>query len=325
MLIGVTGASGFIGQNLVPELIKNGHKVRILVRSKNQKILWPEVEAYYGDFSNPSSLVDFVKDLEAVVHCAGAIKALRKEDFITGNYNATKNLVDAINTAKPNNFKRFIFLSSQSAQGPSKELMPRKVEQTPEPISWYGKSKLMAENYIINSLQYPYTILRLSTVYGPHDRETLRFFQYVKWGVFPMPNGEKYLSIIYVKDVVKLILMLLEKEDVGINRIYFVANPEYTTLSSIIENIKSLSGKRRVLKIPIPEWIFRPALKLSETIAKITKSPTIANSDKANELAEKYWIGDPTPLYEETGFKPNYSIIEGLYETLMWYKENRWL
>jgi len=325
MQIGVTGTSGFIGRNLVPELIKNGHTVRVLMRSKNQEILWPEAEPFYGDFKNPESLVDFVKDLDVIIHCAGVIKALKKEDFILGNYTTTKNLIDAINTAKPGNLRRFIFLSSQSAQGPSNELIPKKVEHTPEPVSWYGKSKLMAENYIINYLQYPYTILRLSTVYGPYDRETLRFFQYVKCGIFPMPNGEKYLSIIYVKDVVKLILMLIGNENSGINRVYFVSNPEYTTLTQIVEHIKSLYGKKRVLKITIPEWIFRPILKLSETFARITNNPTIANSDKANELAQKYWIGDPTPLYTETGFKPDYTLMEGLYETLVWYKENGWI
>ncbi|MDI6850679.1 MAG: NAD(P)-dependent oxidoreductase [bacterium] len=325
MLIGVTGASGFIGRNLVPELLKNGHTIKLLMRSKNQKILWPEAELYYGDFKNPESLIDFVKDLDTIIHCAGVIKALKKEDFISGNYTTTKNLIDAINTAKPESLKRFIFLSSQSAQGPSKELTPKKVEHTPEPVSWYGKSKLMAENYIINYLQYPYTILRLSSVYGPYDKETLRFFQYVKWGIFPMPNGEKYLSIIYVKDVVKLIKMLIGSENTGINRVYFVSNPEYTTLTQIVEHIKSLYGKKRVHKITIPEWIFRPILKLSETFARITNTPTIANSDKANELAQKYWIGDPTPLYMETGFKPDYTLIEGLYETLLWYKENGWI
>ncbi|HOK23540.1 MAG TPA: NAD-dependent epimerase/dehydratase family protein [Candidatus Hydrothermia bacterium] len=325
MNIAVTGSTGFIGQNLVPELLRKGHKVRVLVRDSSKKIPWEEVEKVQGSFHSPESMKEFVDGIEAIVHCAGAIRAIKMDDFIRGNYTSTKNLVDAINQFKPPVFKKFIYLSSQSAQGPSKELTPRRVEQPPEPVSWYGKSKLMAENYIVNHLEYPYIILRLATVYGPGDRETLRFFKYVKNGIFPMPNGDKYLNMVYVKDVVKFIIAFLEMENLIRNKIYFVSDPEYHSLSEVIESIKSLLGKRTVIKISIPEAIFKPALKLSELAAKISGKPTIANSDKARELSEKYWTGDPTRTFRETGLRTDYNLMEGLFETLQWYKANRWL
>lgn len=324
MKVGVTGASGFIGQNLIPELTKNGYQVKILLRNASKKVPFENVERVEGDFSNSEKIEEFVKDLDYLIHCAGVIKAFSPEDFIKGNYNSTKSIVDALNKVKPANFKKFIFLSSQSAQGPSKELIPRRVDQPPEPVSWYGKSKLMAENYIINHLESPYIILRLASVYGPGDKETLRFFKLAKTGILPMPNGEKYINIIYVKDVVNLILKLLEKGEIA-NKIYFVANPEYITLTNLIEGIQSFYGKKSLLKISIPEFVFRPLLKLNEIFGKLLRKPTIANSDKANELSQKYWIGDPSPLYEETGFKPQYSLLEGLYESLEWYKQNKWL
>lgn len=325
MHIGITGSTGFIGQNLVPELLKRGHKVKVLVRDPHRKILWDDVEKVEGNFQTPDALQQFLMDVEAVVHCAGAIRALRMEDYVKGNYTTTKILVDAINQFKPKDLKKFVFLSSQSAQGPSVGLAPRRFDEPPSPVTWYGKSKLMAENYIVNYLEYPYIILRLALVYGPGDRETFRFFQYVKKGIFPMPNGEKYLSVVYVKDVVRLIMFILEMENHIRSRIYFVAHPQYHSLSEIVDGIKSLFGKKKVAKLSIPEAIFRPALKVNEIIASIACKATIANSDKANELAEKYWIGDPAPLIAETGFKPEYSLMEGLFETLEWYKKEGWL
>ncbi|MGB9824697.1 MAG: NAD-dependent epimerase/dehydratase family protein [Candidatus Hydrothermia bacterium] len=325
MNIGITGSTGFIGKNLIPELLKENHRIRVLVRDPQKSIPWRDVEKFHGDFHDIPSLKGFIEDLDIIVHCAGVIKALKPEDFVRGNYESTKNLIDAINEIRPQNLRKFIFLSSQSAQGPSNGLTPKKVEHEPHPVSWYGKSKLMAENYIINNLQFPYYILRLASVYGPYDTETLRFFKYVKTGLFPLPGGEKYLHMIYVKDVVKLIAFLISQNLSIYNKIYFVAYPEPVTLSQIIDAIKTLLGKNYVIKIPIPSGFVKTALKLNEIIARIRGKVTIANSDKAQELIQKYWIGDPRPLIEETGFKPQYSLIEGIYETFEWYKNQGWI
>ncbi|MEO0272758.1 MAG: NAD(P)-dependent oxidoreductase [candidate division WOR-3 bacterium] len=325
MYIGITGSTGFIGKNLVPALIHSGFRLKLLIRDPGKEIPWKQIEKVYGDFNDMESLRNFVKDLDAIIHCAGAIRARHIEDFIKGNYQSTKNLIDAINLESPLNLKIFLFLSSQSAQGPSNGLTPRKIEHIPSPVSWYGKSKLMAENYIINNLQCPYYILRLASVYGPHDTETLRFFKYVKNGFFPMPNGEKYLHMIYVEDVINLIVYILSTNLALKNRIYFVSFPEIVSLSQIIDGIKTLMGKDNVIKVPIPAGITKLALKINEAVFRLIGKSTIANSDKANELVQKYWIGDPVPLFEETGFKPKYSLMEGLYKTLEWYRKEGWL
>lgn len=325
MYIGITGSTGFIGKNLVPVLINSGFRLKILVRDPNKEIPWKQTEKVAGDFNNIDTLKNFVKDLDAIIHCAGAIRACQVEDFIKGNFQSTKNLIDAINSENPPNLKVFLYLSSQSAQGPSNGLTPRKIEHVPSPVSWYGKSKLMAENYIVNNLQYPYYILRLASVYGPYDTETLRFFRFVKNGLFPMPNGEKYLHMIYVSDVVNLIVHMLTADLAVKNRIYFVSFPEIVSLSQIIDGIRILMGKKTVIKVPIPAEITKLTLKINESIFRLLGKSTIANSDKANELIQKYWIGDPTPLFEETGFKPKFSLMEGLYETLEWYRKEGWI
>lgn len=325
MLIGLTGSSGFIGKNLLTELLNKGYRVRVFLRNPKNTPTTENLEVIVGDFNDKESLKTFVSGVDAIVHCAGAIRAIKSEDYINGNYIPTKNLVDAIQELRPDTLKKFIFLSSQSAQGPSWELAPRRLDAPPEPVSWYGKSKLMAENYIVNHLEYPYFILRLASVYGPGDRETLRFFKYVKKGIFPLPAGDKYLNMVYVKDVVSLILHLLEAKLPVKNKIYFVGHPEYTSLTQIAKDIKTLLGKKTLFFIPVPKEIVKIALSINEFLANLLHKPTIATREKANELVEKYWIGDPQPLLNDTSFTFRYNLMEGLYETLEWYRSQGWL
>jgi len=326
MNIGITGASGFIGYHLLNKLIELGYNVKIFRRKSSRPLKIEDTEKIkfvYGDYLNPESLRDFVAELDYLIHCGGVIKALHKEDFIQGNFISTRNLVDAVNRYNKS-LKRFIFLSSQSAQGPSKgKDNLRREDDPPEPVSWYGKSKLMAENYIINHIEVPYTIFRPSSVYGEGDKETARFFKYAKVGVFPFPAGEKHINLIYVKDLVNIIIKSLEFE-VAQNQIYFVSDGINYSLSEIAEFLKTLLKKKYFITLKIPLMLMIPVFSVSEFFSKLIKKPSMLNMDKLRELKEKYWLGSTEKIENELGFKAQFNVFRGFPVVYKWYKENQW-
>ena len=124
--VAVTGATGFIGGALVRALIKEGWNVRALTRRPrpdDESMQWIE-----GDLDNPDALRNLVKDVSAVVHCAGQVRGKSLEDFVHTNVEGTANLVRA--SMQQNLPPRFLFISSLAARQPE--------------LSWYATSKHIA-------------------------------------------------------------------------------------------------------------------------------------------------------------------------------------
>ncbi len=142
----VTGASGFIGRRLARELVRRGDEVACLVRrtSRTAPLSGLPVELVVGDLGDPGSLDAAVKGRDRVFHLAGVVQALDEADFDTANTRGTANLVGACLRAAPG-LKRFVFVSSIAAAGPSGPGRPVVETDAPKPVSAYGRSKLAAE------------------------------------------------------------------------------------------------------------------------------------------------------------------------------------
>jgi len=164
----VTGASGFIGSNLVDRLLPEGVSVKCLVRRRSN-LAWLKhlpVTLVTGDFQEPASLAPAVADTEVVFHVAGATRAPRRALYFRGNFEATRNLLRACENYGPAD-QKFILISSLAAAGPS-EGVPLTEDQPPRPVSAYGESKLWAERAVLEfSQKRPATIIRPPAVYGP--------------------------------------------------------------------------------------------------------------------------------------------------------------
>ena len=146
----VTGGTGFIGSHLVEALLEEDYIVRCLVRSKH-KLRWLKdlpVQLYEGDCTEPNTLMPAVEGATWVIHTAGLTNANSREAFIQQNAEGTKNLIDACIRYSPD-IKRFVFLSSQAAAGPSNGKDPTREEDPPSPITAYGQSKLEAEFAVV--------------------------------------------------------------------------------------------------------------------------------------------------------------------------------
>ena len=317
----VTGSTGFIGSHLVEALIHRGYEVRCLVRNTSDK-KWIEslsVETFTGDCLDPDSLENAVEGCEYIFHLAGITKACREDDFYCVNVKGTENILRAI-LNRNRSIKRFLFLSSQAAAGPS--LNGRTVDETiePRPVSVYGKSKLQAEALVNEAKdKIPVTIIRPPAVYGPRDRDFYFFFKLIKRGIFPYWGMSRY-SLVYIDDLVNGIILSVES-DAAAGKTYFITDmQEHTNIEIALEIARILD--RPVRRVRIPRAIMPFLASIGE---RLSRGRSILNRDKVREIRYNNWLCSSALAEKEIGYRPKVNIKEGLKWTADWYRINRWL
>jgi nucleoside-diphosphate-sugar epimerase len=316
----VTGATGFIGSHLVNALLRQGFDVSCLVRqSSNLDYLdGLAVSLVRGDCNDRASLDAAVKGVDYVFHLAGLTKARSEDNFIEANVEGTQNI---INAALHNNrtIKRFFFMSSLAAVGPSLEGKPLTEEAIPAPVSIYGKSKYEAEKAVYSRRhEMPVTIIRPPAVYGPRDRDMLVFFKMVKSGIIPY-WGKCCYSLIYVEDLVScMVSFIFKKEAEG--EIFFVSDGTIYSTDDIIGAIAASLGKRP-LRVKLPHAVMAAISRIAEVLS----GATIINRDKMRELKYTHWICDSAKAFSMLDFQPKVILTEGAKWTADWYRIHRWL
>ena len=200
----ITGASGFVGYHLIQEALRRGDSVFAAVRKTSQVVHLQQsgINIVYPNFHNTELLK---KELETwgithVVHAAALTKAASQQEYDYANAVLARNLAQAAGTAAID-LKSFVFLSSLAAMGPSTSGRPLSEDQTPAPVTGYGKSKLLAEKYLTEIDSLPLTGLRPTAVYGPREKDLFIVIKMIKQGwEFYIGKGEQRLSFVYVSD-----------------------------------------------------------------------------------------------------------------------------
>ncbi len=230
----ITGASGFIGSFLVEEALKRNYEVYAGVRKSSSRkyLLNSAIRFFEMDFSQKDILKKEIENaprFDYIIHAAGVVKSCNKKDFITINYHYTKELIEILkNTDKVPD--KFIFISSLAVFGPGNEntLQPIKPTDNPHPVTMYGKSKLLAEQFILSLTSFPYIILRPTGVYGPREKDYFIVYKSFKQGIESyIGRKEQYLTFLYVTDLSKLVFDALKSKIAG--KAYFVTDlKQYT-------------------------------------------------------------------------------------------------
>ena len=171
-LTAITGASGFIGRAIAHHLVEQDQRVRALIRRPDQDLETLGVELVRGSMEDAESLQQLVEGADAVVHCAGAIRARRSSEFSEVNAEGTRRLVRA---------------AVQSASRPRVLLMSSLAAREPE-LSAYAQSKRRGEEVLAREAQgLEHLCLRLPAMYGPGDRATFSLFQQLDRGLVGLP------------------------------------------------------------------------------------------------------------------------------------------
>lgn len=330
----VTGAGGFIGGFIVEEAIKKGYHTYAGVRpSTNREYLTdPHIEFIDLPFHNKKALREKLlemKDLigrwDYIIHNLGATKVKNPADFEKINFHFAKNLVDLLIELdmKPD---LFVYMSTLGVMGPGDEssdnpITPDK-EQTPNTA--YGRSKQLMENHLKSCRDFNYAILRPTGVYGPREKDYLLMFKTVQSGFNFVPGfNEQYLSFIYVKDLVDVIFLCIDKKVQ--RKEYLISDGNCYTSTEFCTITKNALNKKLVITIKLPLSFVKGVSVIAENLAKLVGKTSTLNGDKFRIMKQRNWNCDISQLVRDTGFSPKYDLKKGVSEAIAWYKENKWL
>jgi nucleoside-diphosphate-sugar epimerase len=320
----VTEAAGFVGSHLVDELLWKGYEVAALV-GDNSDLRWlrgKRAELVQGDLSMKGKLPS-LKGFSHIFHLGGATKARREKDFYRTNKEGTERLIEAARHIR--GLKRFVYLSSQAAAGPSPAERPQKEEDPPCPVSPYGKSKLHGEEVALSCRdKFHVTVLRPCAIYGPRDAYMFEFFKAISRGYFPLLGREPiFLSFCYVEDLVQA-LMLSVQRDHASGEVFFIADGERYSLDFFADVVSSdLHVKLRKLRIPVwAGWFYAAA---ADGWGFVRRRPASFPRGTGTKAGQRNWVCDINKAKKKIGFRPRFRLEAGVKVTLRWYKEKGWL
>ena len=327
MRILLTGANGFIGSHLLEGLLGQGFDVAVLLRptSDTQFIdpLLPRVDVRYGDLDSPDALRQAARAAEIVIHCAAKTKAMRKAEYRAVNAEGTRNLLEACSDSA-GSVRQLIFLSSLAASGPGSVECPATEDAEPRPVSAYGRSKLLAEQYIHEFSRVPYTIMRPAAVYGPRDRDLFVAFRATRNGLMPMlKGGRQPFSNLYVGDLVRAVLGAIDRP-ACLGGTYHLAHPVPCTHREMAAKVAE-AMERRPLRVYVPGWVLYPVCFVRGLIARITSRPGVLNLEKIPELTAPGWVCSTARAARDLDFVAPTELEDGVRQTLAWYETNGWL
>lgn len=254
MTILVSGAAGFVGNNIVEKLVEQGKQVRAMVRNveKAQKRLGAygdRVEIVQGDVTDRRSLPALMKDVTAVIHTVAISMEKGGQTYEEVNYQGTINLVDAASDA---GVRRFINISQNGADAS----LPYR----------FLASKGKAQDYVAGS-GLEWTALRPSAIFGRQDEFFNTFARLVRLTplIFPLIGGGKAeFQPVSVLDVAEAAVRSLD-DDSSIGKELVLGGPEVLTLGEIERRVIKTLGSSRLM-VPVPVGLLRPVVVVMQAV-----------------------------------------------------------
>jgi len=338
MRVLVTGASGFLGSHVAEQLVDEGHEVRCLVRRSSKVEHLKElsaradadgkgakVELVDGAIDDASSLPAAVRGVDAVVHCAGVVKARTWDDFLAVNERGAVDLAKAVIEHAPE-LRRFVHVSTAGVMGPSKRGEPHRPDGPTNPVTQYSKSKLAGE-IAIRALgdRLPLTIIRPPAIYGPRDQEVLALFQAIRRTrtAFRMGMSMQSVSMVYATDAADAcVRAITHHADSG--SVYFVEDGVVHSYESMTEAVAAAYGFRLLASPSLPKSIVGLAARASEAFGKLTDKTMMFNRDKLGELLMEHFTLDSSATRRDLGWAPKVTFRQGAERTAKWYREHGW-
>ncbi len=326
----ITGASGFIGSCLIEKAIEKNYETFAVIRknSNKQYLQNSSINFIEFDFNSNESLDKALQKFKSqfgkidyIIHAAGVTKSINKVDFYNGNFESTKNLVEALerNSLIP---QKFVLVSSLAAFGCGETDEPITKNQAQKPLTEYGKSKMQAEDYLRSKTNFPFVIVNPTAVYGPRDKDFFFLLKSISQGIEMYINNTKQkLSFVYVQDLVDAIFIAMESS--AFNQNFIVSDLENYT-SKEFNNLVKKHLDKKTLTLVIPAFIAHFFALISEGVGHLRKQTPLLNRERLKEFKAKNWSVDANEI-KQLGYIPKYKLNEGLQSAIKWYKENGWL
>ena len=318
----LTGGTGFIGSHVARVFLAHGWGVRALVRRPERAGLLPGgVDMVRGDLTDPATYRHHLKGCAAVLHCAGATRARSLAEYRRVNVAVTEAIVHAAVAACPE--AMFVHVSSQAAAGPSRGGAPVREADPPDPVSWYGLSKLEGEAAVARHHPGPWCVVRPSVVYGAGDPGLLQMFSVVARGVAPiLAGGSRRVQLLAAEDLARMLFAAAQRPDLHGRRGF--AAGDTVSMGDLAREVANLRTPR-ARTIPLPDAALR-LLGLVESVrAALTRTARPFNRDKVREILQTDWLCDSEPFLRDLRVTAATRWREGIRRTCRWYVEARWL
>lgn len=302
--IALTGATGFVGRAVVSALMTKSCQVSALVRDPSRAEMNSNVRQVQGDLQNSAALDDLTRNANVVIHIAGVIGALRRNDFVLANEQGSLAVAEA---AARNGVKRFVHISSLAAREPG--------------LSMYGASKRAGEVAVEKfKTRMSVVILRPPAVYGPGDRGTLPLLRSLtqSFAVIPGTSTSRF-SLIYVDDLARIIVEAAEATRIGTVELDDGQRQGYGW--NDLAKIASATEQKSIKPIFLPKSVAMAVGVGVGAIAKLRGKLPFVSPDKIQQLYFGDWVarGEGWPLKEPVGF------AQGFKSTVDWYRKAQWL
>lgn len=315
----VTGGSGFIGSHVCDGLIAAGHRVRCMdnfATSKRTNIAHLEghdrFELFEGDIRSKEDCARATDDIDVIVHLAALGSVPRSiADPITSHEVNLGGFLQMLQAAHAAGVKRFVFASSSSVYGDSKEL-PKREENIGKPLSPYAVTKYGNEVYarLYHQLHGLGTIgLRFFNVFGerqdpegPYAAAIPKFIRAFLKHTPPQVfgDGQQSRDFTYVANAVKAVMAAVNTTDErAIGQVFNVAFGDRTTLLELVNALRASLAKNdpAIANVPVQHVPERNG-DIRDSLADITKARTIL------------------------GYAPEVDLREGLERAVPWYVAN---
>ena len=293
MRILMTGASGFIGKQILNQILSEGHSLVSLGRRA------PEIQSSQVTFHpfdlNSDRLTFPEPPFDTILHFAGIASGEGKseKEYMDINFKSTERLV---RYAKDNSIPHFIFSSSASVYGRSDSIdEPLKEDSFLNGSTDYARSKILAESLIRKELT-GYTIFRISSVYGIGGKGFVnKLIKLYRKKLFPYPlGGRGKKSFIHIQDLIEFVIRGLNQKKFGV---FNLAHPEIVSYKELLKEIER-NYPGFALRTPLPGFL------------ETWDFPKGLNS-KLKPLFLQSLI-DPQRAIHEFGFQPKVGMVEGM-------------
>ncbi|MDR1521816.1 MAG: GDP-mannose 4,6-dehydratase [Streptococcaceae bacterium] len=311
----VTGGAGFIGSNLVNDLIKE-HKVVVidncsmgkvenLDHSSNLKFIKGDVTDYtLMERILKNKNFDYIFHLAAIASVADSVE--RPVETHQVNFDSVFQLLERVRKYQPF-LKRFVFSSSAAVYG-DESTLPKQEESVIRPLTTYAIDKFSAEKFVLmynNLYGVPTCVARFFNVYGPRQNpsssysgviskcmdcfEKMKDNSNVKFTLFG--DGKQSRDFVFVKDVIYALQIISEHPN-SLGEVYNVGVGKATTLLELFSIIEGILGKN--LPVSYEKARFGD---IKESFADIAKLSAL-------------------------GYKPKYTMRKGMEEYILYFNQN---
>jgi UDP-glucose 4-epimerase len=300
-MILVTGASGFLGRNLIDTFTFD-------VVTLGRTNLFKNDFFHRKEINSNENYEEALIGCDVVIHCAARVHVMHDSSTDALNEYNEVNTAGTLNLARQAanaGVKRFIFVSSVKVNGESTQLgKPFTEKDVRNPEDFYGKSKSEAEEQLLelaNETGLEVVIIRPTLVYGPGVKANFASLLKLVSKGLPLPFGcikHNKRSLVSVKNLVDLIITCIDHPKAA-NQVFLVSDDHDVSTASMVEHMSYALGKSSRL-LPVPLWCYHLVGKLTDKSSVVDR---LIGSLQVDISHTKDTLGWVPPQTLEDGFK----------------------